>query len=307
MNPRLFLTVCLNPVLQKTVVLKKLIHGEVNRVEALYEDASGKGVNVIRVLGQLGCKAELITQAGGWNAARFLALAKQHVLCLHTAPAPLAIRFCYTLIHTATGQTTEIVEEADPVTRLTQARVKNLFLRRITHAHTLVISGTKATGFSDSLYPWMVRTARRWKVRVILDIKGKDLVRCLEYGPQVIKPNFAEFVSTFVPGVAASESSENARLLHRVEKTMVSLNKKYGCAVVLTRVRFPVLFADGGRIGSVGVKQIRAVNSTGSGDAFTAGLASQLSCAAPLVTAIREGMRCAALNALNVRPGNILH
>jgi fructose-1-phosphate kinase PfkB-like protein len=71
------LCVCLNPTVQKTITLPRMLVGEVNRASAVRTDASGKGVNVARVLVQLG-EADVVhlTHLGdGPNAQLFSALA----------------------------------------------------------------------------------------------------------------------------------------------------------------------------------------------------------------------------------------
>ncbi len=67
MNNDSFLTVCLNPTLQKTIVLQKLLEDEVNRTNEHFLDASRKGINVSRVLTQLGAEVIHLTQVGGRN------------------------------------------------------------------------------------------------------------------------------------------------------------------------------------------------------------------------------------------------
>jgi hypothetical protein len=62
-SPR-FLAVCLNPTFQRTVRLKKLEKGEVNRARLARLDASGKGINVSRVLQQLGAPVRHLTHLG---------------------------------------------------------------------------------------------------------------------------------------------------------------------------------------------------------------------------------------------------
>jgi len=65
-KPR-FLVVCLNPTIQKTLVFKSLKLDAVNRAAEVRTDASGKGVNVARVLTQCGYPATHLTHAGGPN------------------------------------------------------------------------------------------------------------------------------------------------------------------------------------------------------------------------------------------------
>ena len=64
-------------------------------------------------------------------------------------------------------------------------------------AHTVVITGSKAPGFSDALYPTMVADTRRAGVRSILDIRGDDLVAVLPQQPTLVKLNLNEFSQTF--------------------------------------------------------------------------------------------------------------
>lgn len=50
----MIITVTLNPALDKTLVLKKVSMGEVNRVDTTRNDMGGKGINVSKVLKELG-------------------------------------------------------------------------------------------------------------------------------------------------------------------------------------------------------------------------------------------------------------
>ena len=169
-----YLTVCLNPVLQKTIVLERLWENEVNRSREYYFDASGKGVNTCRVLTELGEDAILISQAGGQHKDLFLKMTEKGGVKCEWVDSHSEIRFCYTLLNKAAGTTTEIVEEAQPVAAETEYAIYTLFLKRINDAHTLIITGTKAAGFSAKLYPEMVKTAKERGIKVILDLKGDD-------------------------------------------------------------------------------------------------------------------------------------
>ena len=95
----MILTVCLNPTIQKTVVFSSIIKGGVNRAEHHYTDASGKGVNVSRVLSQLGVDVTHITQLGGMSEPYFAyELQKAHIrMC--AAHVSTEIRICKTRVH----------------------------------------------------------------------------------------------------------------------------------------------------------------------------------------------------------------
>ena len=70
------LAVCLNPTFELTVVLDSFYENEVNRTANYFTLPSGKGVNVARVLTQLGTEAHVLTHLGGSRAGEFLDLCK---------------------------------------------------------------------------------------------------------------------------------------------------------------------------------------------------------------------------------------
>jgi tagatose 6-phosphate kinase len=313
-HPR-FLSVCLNPALQETVVLERLREDEVNRSSEYRQDASGKGINVTRVLTQLGERATLLTQAGGRSRARFLSLAEQDGLCVTWVDSGSEIRTCTTLLNREQATCTEIVQEAVAVAPATESRVREAYARLLPEHSVVIFSGTKAPGFSDGLYPALVEQAKLVGATVVLDVSGADLRACLEHAPDVVKPNFAEFSATFVTDGMPSEHARDADLEQRVREQMSAVAGRYGCAVVLTHGTQPTLFVEPGggepsrsgtgEVMGIAVEPIRPLNSIGSGDAFTAGLARALAHGAELREAVRQGHECGQKNAALIRPGVI--
>ena len=108
---------------------------------------------------------------------------------------------------------------------------------------TLIVSGTKAAGFSDDIVPTMTRLAKEVGVRVILDVRGQDLVRSLPFGPDVVKPNLAEFVSTYLPD-ARADSADSA-FKEAVAEKAGAVARESGSLVVLTRGASAVWTHDG--------------------------------------------------------------
>jgi len=81
--------------------------------------------------------------------------------------------------------------------------------------------------------------------------------------------------------------------------------QKYKCRVILTNGSRKITAVDADNFFEIEVQPVKAVNSIGCGDAFTAGLAAALETGAGFREAINEGCRCGALNAGLVRPGVI--
>jgi 1-phosphofructokinase family hexose kinase len=300
-----FLTVCLNPTLQRTIVLPRLWENEVNRSNEYYLDASGKGINVSRILTQLGEDVVHLTQVGGKNRELFLELSEKDGVIVRWVDSKAEIRFCYTLINQAKHTTTEVIEEAAPVDAETEAKIYEQYQFLLPQCHTVIISGTKAPNFSSRLYPEMVRDAKQLGKQVILDLKGDDLVNSLPYQPDIIKPNLTEFTATFFQDVSLREADEMEDILRAVEAKMIELYRQFGAISVLTRGKHGVLLQNGEKVERVPAPILEPVNTIGCGDAFTAGLAWSRHQNLDLVSAVAKGMECARLNALLIHPGTI--
>jgi 1-phosphofructokinase/tagatose 6-phosphate kinase len=311
----MFLTVCLNPTLQKTLRFSSIFPGTVNRTGVHRFDASGKGINVTRVLTQLGKKVVHLTPLGGGLRPLFLSLCEQDGLSVQWVESESQIRFCYTLLTDIDGAVTELVEEAETVHAGTDERLLEKFDELLAHTTDLnwvIISGTKAAGFSDTVIPAMTQKAKEKGLKVILDIKGKDLTESLKYEPDIVKPNLFEFAADFAPELIRNNElttiDDTAKA--RIKSAVLDMAQKYKCRVILTNGSRKIIAANpdilsGDDFFEVDFQSVKAVNSTGCGDAFTAGLASALEDGADFRSAISEGCRCGALNAALVRPGVI--
>jgi 1-phosphofructokinase/tagatose 6-phosphate kinase len=290
----------MNPTLQKTLVFSGLVRDEVNRTGEYRLDVAGKGINASRVLTQLGKDCCHLTQLGGVLRPLFLELCGRDGLRVEWVESGSPIRFCYTLLDRAEKSVTELIEEAEAVGAGTGERLLEKCAKLLPESSTVIISGTKAAGYPDTLIPEMVRRAREKGRRVILDVRGHDLVKSLPYEPDLIKPNLQEFLATFAPEPV---SPKNIRA--EVEKIWAGLYEKHPCRLVLTRGTGSVWYAEKGELAEYSFEPVEPFNTTGSGDAFTAGLAAALEDGASLPEAVAEGARCGALNAALLRPGVI--
>jgi 1-phosphofructokinase family hexose kinase len=298
-----FLAVCLNPTLQRTIELSRLDMGEVNRATSARLDASGKGVNVSRVLKQLGAEVTHLTHLGP-GRDRFLDLCAVDGIQVEWSDATSPVRTCITLLDGSAATTTEIVEPTEYVESDTVKAIRDAFADQLSAREMVVLSGSKAPGYPEDFYAEFCRLARDRGIPVIVDYRGAELERSLLARPRAIKVNLTEFCATFLPGIRATEADDRAALpAVREELARRSLD---GVDYVVTRGAREVLWASQGTVGTEPVPAIRPRNTIGSGDAATAGLAFALSAGASLREAVAEGVRCGTENALRLQPGTIL-
>jgi 1-phosphofructokinase family hexose kinase len=300
-----FLSVCLNPVIQRTLVFDSVVKGEVNRSSRHRVDASGKGVNVARVLAQAGRSAIHLTQAGGPTRDWFLSMCVADGVEVRWAESGSEIRSCSTVIDLADGSVTELVEEALPVAPGTDRLVLDELERILPDRGTVVLSGTKAAGFPDSIMGEIAARASAAGALLVLDIRGKDLLSCLASRPAVVKPNLAELLATW-PLPPGSDPRDEAAVKSHAALVAAALWNDVGAALVATRGAAPLWYWDGTALSEASPARVAAINPIGSGDAFAAGLAYALAEGGSMSEAVAEGIRLGALNAATLKPGSIL-
>lgn len=299
-----FLVVCLNPTLQKTFRLPRLDTGQVNRAASFRLDLAGKGANTARILGQLGEPAIHLTQAGGSEMASFLSLVEQDRLDVRCVEADIEIRTCYTLLAEADHSATEIVEAGFPATDGLEDAVRTRYRELLLEAHTVIISGSKAPGFSGELFPEMVREARQYGLDVVLDIRGQDLTRSLAHHPTFVKINVNEFSATFLEEALPEETPPDAMPAALMER-MAEVARELGRGLVLTNGAQPAMYVEDGAVQQIAPVTVEPVNPIGSGDAVTAGIAAGLRRGQPFREAIELGLECARRNVVLEKPGTI--
>ena len=297
------LAVSLSPTFQKVMVFGSFHEDEVNRSSRHFEAASGKGINVSRVLGNLGRPAVNLMQLGGPRLDEFRTLLEKDGLRYRYAEVDAGIRSCLTIINEERHTSTELVEEAQEVGPDASERIFSLFMEELPAHAAVVISGTKAKGFLPSLLPSMVREARALGKLVVLDIKGDDLMSSLQYSPSVIKPNLSEFCSTFSISDSVMENEENEQLRKAVSDAMKSIYDEYGISTVITRGKYDTWIYGSDGFDTVENQNVPVINTIGCGDTLTAAMTHSLLLGKSLKDSVAFGMAAALRKAQHLEQG----
>src|SRR5688500_755231 len=109
--------VCLGttPTMQRTMLFDRVETDAVNRAAEVREYASGKSVNVAKVLRTLGHPAVATGFAGGTRGALLGQYLDQAGVQHAFVDVEAETRLCTTVIDRSTGTVTELVEDAGPV------------------------------------------------------------------------------------------------------------------------------------------------------------------------------------------------
>jgi tagatose 6-phosphate kinase len=283
----MILVVGLSSVWQRTLFFESFHSGEVNRAKRVLETASGKGVNVARVLRTLGMKARVLTVAGGRRGELFQRALKTDEVSARVVPVGRETRMCQTLI--GDGVVTELVEESPSLSASEVKAVMRAFEEELRRAEMLVLSGTVPGGCGDDFGARLARAARMRGVPVAVDTQRAQLMGVAREQPVLVKINQAELATaTGMSGVG-----KGVRELMRLgaERVVISHGAKAARAF------------DGRERWQVVPPRVKAVNPIGSGDAMLAGIVAEMVRGKTLKTALRFGVACGGANALTETSG----
>lgn len=201
-------TITMNPCLDRTLYIGGgLKKGEVNRAEYARLCAGGKGINVSRMLRQLGVFAPAYGFAGGEEGRLLEELLKKSGIPYFLTGTACATRTC-TKIVDADGLTTELNERGGPVTgeelerlikKTSEFASVSLKYRKTAY---LVVGGSLPEGVEAEIYSAVLKENGKKGIRCVLDADGEALKKGLEGGPWLIKPNIHELLCGVSPSVA---------------------------------------------------------------------------------------------------------
>ena len=187
-------TICLNPALDRTVTVDRLLPGEVNRIRSARTDVGGKAVNVARVCRRLGLESQVIGCAGAEGYGRLRdAMKAEDVGCrFHTVEG--AIRVNTKVVPLDGSSVTELNEPGPTLTAEDLDVLFDMAIEYTRHSDFAVITGSLPPGCPADTYQRLIEVLA--PVPCILDVSGEALLRGVEAQPFLIKPNHHELAST---------------------------------------------------------------------------------------------------------------
>lgn len=293
----MILTITLNPSVDMSYKIDQLAIDTVNRVEDVSKTAGGKGLNVARVLHQLG---EEVAASGflGGNLGGFI---RNQIKSLDIqdffVPIDGETRNCIAVIHE--GKQTEILESGPVITENEAILFLEKFEEYVQQVEFVTISGSLPKGLHNDFYTKLLEIADTYDTPVLLDANGSLLLSTLkgEFKPHFIKPNEEEIADLL--GKSSVDESEIIAAL----KTSLFDDIPW---IVITLGADGAIVKHGGAIYRARPPKIEAINPVGSGDSVVAGFAAGMSRnLASDEALIKFGLSMGVLNALEEKTGQI--
>ena len=275
----MILTVTMNPSVDTRYQLDELIIDDVNRVTP-EKTAGGKGLNVARVLGQLGDDVVATGLLGGHMGAYMAELMDANGIKNDFVPIKGETRICLNILHA--GNQTELLESGPTIAPEELDAFTAKFAELASKADVVTISGSLPRGVEADYYAKITGIAENAGAKVLLDTSGASLEAALksEVKPELVKPNLTEINGLLGTSFTTDDVDE-----------------------LRSALASDARFSD---IPWVVVSMGAAVNATGSGDSTIAGFAHAIAAGADDETVLRTANTCGKLNAMDPMTGHLV-
>lgn len=279
-------TVTFNPSIDYVIQVDNFSLGNVNRVKADYKYPGGKGINVSRVLNNIGVKSKALGFIGGFTGDFIKEFLKIEGVETDFISVEGETRINVKL---KSYEETEIngagpdIKEEDLNTLLEK-------IEKITSNDFVVLSGNIQKNLPREIYTVIQKKCLKNNVRVIVDTTGKALISTLEYKPFLIKPNKSELSEIF-----NNEINNKEDIICYAEKLI-----KKGAQNVITSMadEGAILVSDEGAFHAKAPKGI-AKNSVGAGDSLIGGFLSNYTYTSNIIEAFKWGVACGSATAFS--------
>lgn len=251
-------TLTLNPSIDYHIRLLDFTEGTINQVQNEWKVEGGKGINVSKVLKNLGMESMVLGFVGGFTGDFIRGQINQqgiaHQLIQIAEDSRINMKLKSSVETEITGVSPRISESA----------LYQLFeqLEKLTDEDFLVLAGSVPDCLPADIYQRIIQHLQTRRVRIFLDAKGQALRNSLSQHPFLIKPNHHELGELF--GVKIT-SPQDAIVYGRKAIQLGAEN------VIVSMAGEGAVFVNSQQAFLAQIPLSEPVNSIGAGDSMVAG------------------------------------
>ncbi|RHW49920.1 1-phosphofructokinase [Bombilactobacillus bombi] len=280
-------TITANPSIDYVLQLRQLTLGEVNRTETDIKLPGGKGINVSRILQQLGLESVAWGFVGGSTGDMFQALLANHQVKTDFVSVAGDTRINVKV--KATDEETEINGQGPAISATEKKALLNK-VQQVTKGDVVIMSGSLPPQLDNNFYLEIAKIVIAQGAEFVIDTTGQALLDTLPLHPLVIKPNHHELAELFQTNFQDTQDIINAarKLLDQgAQHALVSMagagallvtkNHAYQCNAPKDIVK----------------------NSVGAGDSMIAGFVGTLMQTQDPIESFHQGAACGSATAFS--------
>jgi 1-phosphofructokinase family hexose kinase len=259
----MILIITLNPLLERRFTYQQIKIGDVNRNATVKIAAGGKGLNVSRQLKKFGIKSFNFFFSGGNDGKIFRDIVKQQNLEFTSVITKTETRNA-AIVFSENDNVISSYFSNDPIISKTEVdEFKSKLDKMIQNCEVVVFSGSSPCKETDSIIPFGIELANKYDKISICDTYGNSLKACIDATPTMIHNNYYEIENGF--GIKLTDEDSILSYLNMIYKKNIK-------RVFLSNGSNNFYASNFDYIYKIKPVKIHAVDATGSGDCFVAGV-----------------------------------
>lgn len=258
----MIVTVTMNPAIDKSLILDSVKIGEVNRIKENREDIGGKGINVSKIIRFFEEDTIATGIIGKTNSNKVKTYLNDMNIKHDFFEVSGLTRTNIKVLETISNKTTDLNEEGLTLNKNDVLKFENKLFKLCEQADFIVLSGSLPKGLKDDFYKNLINKIDKI-APVILDTSGKPLIKGIEAGPYIVKPNKIELEDAF--NVKLETNEDIIRF----------------CKDILRKYKIEIIIVTLGKEGSLLISKnnhyyakpipVKVLNTVGAGDSFLGG------------------------------------
>jgi 1-phosphofructokinase len=274
-------TLTLNPSVDRNIIVDNLGKDDTNRALGFWDTAGGKGLNVSKVVKELGGRTAAFSFAGGAVGRYWLELAGRIGVSLKITPVRGMTRLNIVLTDRDDHTQTRVSLPGPVVLASELERLKKALFRLRPKPAFCVLGGSLSRGMKVSTYRTLIAEFEKRGVSCVLDADGAALKEGIRAVPFMVKPNEHEMERLF--GRRMNSLKDYLRAAQTLVERGVGL-------VVVSLGKRGALFADPKEAFHVSTPVVTVKSKIGAGDSLIGGVLVGLERGMPLERAARLGV-----------------
>ncbi|KRM92637.1 1-phosphofructokinase [Liquorilactobacillus cacaonum] len=279
-------TVTVNPSIDYIVQLEELTLGEVNRMDYDAKLPGGKGINVSRILRELGQDNVALGFLGGFTGNFVEEALKEK---------NLKTKFTHIAADTRINVKVKAQDETEingkgPEISEKEVEVFKKQFDKLTEDDVVILSGSLAPSLPKDFYFELIEIIRSKGADFVIDTTGESLLRTLKENPLVVKPNHHELAEMFdveLDGISDVVKYGKKLLDLGAKHVLISMAGDGGLLITPDEVYY-----------SKAPKGV-VINSVGAGDSMIGGFVGTFSATKNALESFRYGLACGSATAFS--------
>ena len=279
-------TLTLNPSIDYIMPLEHLQLGATNYTQGEYMLPGGKGINVSRILNQLNVPNKALGFIGGYTGKFIEEWLEKEDAAYHFIPIEGQTRINVKL----KGKNETEINGRGPIISEEEKQQLIKQIDQLTSEDTLVISGSKNKGLSETFYNEIIKICQKNQTSFIIDTNSKELLEALAARPFLVKPNQSELGDLFGKTIQTKEEAIDYGK---------KLQKAGAQNVIISLGGEGAIFIDDDQVIMADSPKGKVKNTVGSGDSMIAGFLAGIQKGKSKVEAFKLGVKSGSATAFN--------